>query len=92
MFICRYTSSCQTPFSFDDVMTQFAATYMLLKKWFFCHFCIPDLFLNLVVQVPRGVLFHGPPGTGKTAMARALAGTCNKSDREVAFSCAQVKQ
>ena len=64
---------------------EFCSYVHALKEMVFLPLLYPDLFQNLGVQVPRGVLFHGPPGTGKTAMARALAGTCNKADRKVAF-------
>src|SRR2546423_4208699 len=36
----------------------------------------PEIYANAKVEAPRGVLLAGPPGSGKTLIARALAHQC----------------
>ncbi len=53
----------------DDVVRQLREMVLLPLQY-------PELFRQLGVSPPRGILFHGVPGTGKTLAARALAGAC----------------
>jgi transitional endoplasmic reticulum ATPase len=39
----------------------------------------PEIYANAKVEAPRGVLLVGPPGSGKTLIARALVNQCEAS-------------
>lgn len=56
-----------------------------LKEMILFPLLYPEVFDQFQVTPPRGVLFHGPPGCGKTLVARALANECSKGGKKVAF-------
>ncbi len=58
--------------TFDDVAGQDTAKREVTELVEFLK--NPEMFSKLGAEVPRGVLLMGAPGTGKTLMAKALAG------------------
>ena len=56
-----------------------------LKEMIVFPLLYPEYFKRYSVDPPRGVLFYGSPGTGKTLCARALANVCSRAGRHVAF-------
>ena len=56
-----------------------------LKEMVLFPLLYPEVFQKFNITPPRGVLFHGKPGTGKTLVARAVANQCSLGGKKVAF-------
>lgn len=49
----------------------------LLRELVHLPLQFPQVYRQLGINAPRGVIFYGPPGSGKTYLARALANEVN---------------
>lgn len=63
----------------DDVKEQ-------IRKRIILPFSKPSLFQRFKKRVGGGILLYGPPGCGKTLLARCTAGECNAAFFNVAIS------
>jgi cell division protease FtsH len=68
----RFSPEAKTGIIFDDVAGVDSAKEELQEVVTFLK--QPDRFTAVGAKIPKGVLLVGPPGTGKTMLAKAIAG------------------
>ncbi len=68
----RFSPEAKTGIIFDDVAGVDSAKEELQEVVTFLK--QPDRFTAVGAKIPKGVLLIGPPGTGKTMLAKAIAG------------------
>lgn len=65
----------ETGIKFKDVAGEDEAKELLLEIVDFLH--NPEKYTEIGAKMPKGALLVGPPGTGKTMLAKAVAGEAN---------------
>jgi transitional endoplasmic reticulum ATPase len=81
----RLLAPAQTPVRFADV-GGLAEIKREIHKRIILPFQKPSLFARFKKRVGGGILLFGPPGCGKTLLARATAGECNAAFYSVSIS------
>lgn len=81
----RLVAPPQKPITFKDVGGHDAIKEQIRKR-IILPFQKPSLFERFKKRVGGGILLYGPPGCGKTLLARATAGECNATFFNVAIS------
>lgn len=74
----------QPPITFDDV-GGLAEIKTAIEKRIILPFQKPALFAKFKKKAGGGILLYGPPGCGKTLLARATAGQCKATFLNVAI-------